>query len=286
LPASARLCPPRRIDGVYRPYFGLFSFQETNNAAREIAAGEDAMSDETIARRKFLLGAGLAGTAVATGLTDAPASAQTPAPDLAAIAANAAADATDARPRLLLNETEHAFVVAAVDTMIPADELSPSGSECGVAVFIDRQLASAWGGGAKLYRAGPFFKGKPEQGYQLPLTPAEFITTGIAAANAWSRKTYGSDFDQLDAGKRVEALKAMEEGKAELENINSRAFFGRLYALTMEGFFSDPIYGGNRNMASWRMLGFPGLPAKYAGLVEEYRDKRYVAEPHSIADFS
>jgi gluconate 2-dehydrogenase gamma chain len=78
----------------------------------------------------------------------------------------------------------------------------------------------------------------------------------------------------------------MEEGKAEFENFSSRAFFARLHALAMEGFFCDPIYGGNRNMASWRMLGFPGLPAKYADLVEEYRDKRYVAEPHSIADFS
>ncbi len=241
------------------------------------------MSDDTIPRRRFLLGAGLAGTAVATGLApETPAHAQ----QLATTEAVAAADAKDAQPRRFLNETEHAFVVAAVDAMIPADELSPSGSDCGVAVYIDRALASAWGGGAKLYRAGPYIKGKPEQGYQLPLTPAEFIAAGIAAANEWSRKTYGKDFDQLDAGNRVEALKAMEEGKAEFDNFNARAFFTRLHALAMEGFFSDPIYGGNRNMVSWRMLGFPGLPANYANLVEEYRDKRYIAEPHSIADFS
>jgi gluconate 2-dehydrogenase gamma chain len=241
------------------------------------------MTDETIPRRKFLLGAGLAGTAVATGLTGAP---PAQAQNLATEVTAAASSARNAQPLLLLNESEHAFVVAAVDTMIPADELSPSGSACGVAVFIDRQLASAWGGGAKLYRAGPYFKGKPEQGYQLSLSPAEFITAGIAAANDWSRKSYGKDFDQLEPDKRIEALKAMEEGKAEFVNFNSRVFFARLYALTMEGFFSDPIYGGNRDMASWRMLGFPGLPAKYADLVEEYRDKRYVAEPHSIADFS
>jgi gluconate 2-dehydrogenase gamma chain len=55
----------------------------------------------------------------------------------------------------------------------------------------------------------------------------------------------------------------------------------------MEGFFSDPIHGGNRNKASWRMLGFPGLPATYADKVDAYRDKPYVvAEPQSIADFS
>ncbi|MGC2133786.1 MAG: gluconate 2-dehydrogenase subunit 3 family protein, partial [Xanthobacteraceae bacterium] len=200
--------------------------------------------------------------------------------------AAAAQAPAQSEPLLYLNETEHAFVVAAADTLIPADELSPSGSDCGCATYIDRQLASAWGGGAKTYRAGPYFKGKPEQGYQLPLTPAEFFSAGIAAANDWSRKTYGRDFDRLDPDKRVEALKAMEEGKAEFSNFNAKAFFGRLHTITMEGFFADPIYGGNRNKASWRMLGFPGLPATYAKVIDEYRDKRYVAEPQSIADFS
>src|SRR5580692_6931822 len=250
------------------------------------------MSDEALPRRKFLVGAGLAGaslagTAVATGLTQsAAADPQTPAAAAAAAANAASPPPQQPEPLLILNETEHAFIVAAVDTLIPADELSPSGSDCGCATYIDRQLAGAWGGGAKTYRAGPYFKGKPEQGYQLALTPAEYFAAGIAAANAWSRKTYGRDFDRLDADKRVEAFKAMEEGKAEFANFNAKAFFSRLLSLTMEGFFADPIYGGNRNKVSWRMLGFPGLPATYANVIDAYRDKRYVAEPQSIADFS
>jgi gluconate 2-dehydrogenase gamma chain len=235
------------------------------------------VTEETIPRRRFLLGAGLAGTAVATGIAQSePAAAQAP----------AAPAAPQPEPQLALNETEHAFVVAAVDTLIPADELSPSGSDCGIATYIDRQLASAWGGGAKMYRAGPFRRGKPEQGYQLPLTPAEFFSAGIAAANEWTRKTYGRDFDRLSPDKRAEALKAMQEGKAAFGDFSSRAFFARLLAMTMEGFFSDPIYGGNRNKAGWRMIGYPGLPATYVNLYEEYRDKPYVVEPRSIADFS
>jgi gluconate 2-dehydrogenase gamma chain len=247
------------------------------------------MTDETIPRRKFLVGAGLtgaglagsglAGTAVTAGLTQPAAADPTPA---SAVSATAPQD----EPLLFLNETQHAFVVAAVDTLIPADELSPSGSDCGIAVYIDRQLASAWGGGAKTYRSGPFIKGKPEQGYQLSLTPAEYFVTGIAAANEWSRKTFGHDFDRLDPDKRIEALKQMQEDNAEFANFSSRAFFARLLTITMEGFFGDPIYGGNRNKASWRMLGFPGLPATYANVIDEYRDKRYVADPQSIADFS
>ena len=48
---------------------------------------------------------------------------------------------------------------------------------------LDRQLAGAWGGGAKMYRSGPFHKGKPEHGYQLALTPREFFAAGVVATN-------------------------------------------------------------------------------------------------------
>jgi len=239
------------------------------------------MSDDTVPRRQFLLGAGLAGTALAAGLASS-AEAQQPVPATAAPVPST----PDAEPYVNLTALEAAFIVAAVDTLIPADELSPSGSDCGVAVFIDRQLGSAWGGGAKMYRVGPFVKGKPEQGYQLALTPREFFAAGIAAANAWTRKTYGKDFDRLASADRVAALKAMEEGKAEFENFASRAFFAQLHGITMAGFFSDPIYGGNRDKIGWKVLGFPGLPATYADKIDAYRDKRYVADPQSIADFS
>ena len=240
------------------------------------------MSEDTLPRRKFLLGAGIAGTAIATGMTDPVEAEQQPATPQAATPS-----APDTEPFVTLTALEAAFITAAVDTLIPADELSPSGSDCGVAIFIDRQLGSAWGGGAKMYRAGPFHKGKPEQGYQLSLTPREFFAAGIEAANAWSRKNHGgNDFDRLAAGDRVAALKAMEDGKAAFDNFDARAFFDQLLSLTMAGFFADPIYGGNRDKVAWKMIGFPGLPAVYADKIDAYRDKRYVVEPQSIADFS
>jgi len=227
-----------------------------------------------IPRRGFLAGAGAASASAAAltaALTTKPAEA-------------AAADPVETW--LVLTAEEVAFFSATSDTMIPKDELSPSGSECGVPSFIDRQLASAFGAGARMYRAGPFHQGTPEQGYQLPLTPRDFFAVGVEATNAWSRKTYGKTFDRLSSEQRIQALKEMEEGKAKFQDFDAKLFFQRLLAITMEGFFSDPIYGGNRNKASWRMLGFPGLPATYADRLEQYRNKRYVAEPQSIADFS
>jgi gluconate 2-dehydrogenase gamma chain len=231
-----------------------------------------------IARRNFLLGAV---TAVAAGLAPtAQVEAQNPP------APPAAAAAPDPEPLLTLTATEHAFFVAAADAIIPADELSPSGSQYGVATFIDRQLAGAYGSGARLYRDGPFPKGKPELGYQLPLTPREFFRAGIAAANDWTRKTYGKDFDRLSHQDRDAALKTMDEGKAPFPGFTSSMFFNALLQITMEGFFADPIYGGNRDMASWKMIGYPGLPATYREEIKTYFGKRYDKPPHSIADFS
>jgi gluconate 2-dehydrogenase gamma chain len=239
------------------------------------------MAEIKLPRREFLKSAGVAGAGVAaaaTGLTACT-------PEAATTASNAPGPAAP-ETRLVLTPEEVAFFSAAVDAMIPADELSPSGTDCGCVIFIDRQLASAWGGGAKMYRSGPYLQGTPEQGYQLPLTPRDFFQAGVLAANEWSKKTYSKAFDALTPEQRAEALAAMEEGKAEFAGFDSKLFFQRLLQLTMEGFFADPIYGGNRNKASWRMLGFPGLPATYADKYDEYRNKRYVAEPQSIADFS
>ena len=241
------------------------------------------MADDTIARRKFLLGAGLAGTAVAAGLAQGAPEAQAQQP---AATSAAAQPASEPPAYLVLTAAEAAFFAAVADTMIPADELTPSGSDCGVVTFCDRQLASAWGGGAKMYRNGPFQKARPEYGYQLPLTPREFFAAGIDATNAWTHKLHGKDFDRLAPKERADALKALEEGKAALGDFNGREFFEALLALVMEGFLSDPIYGGNKNKVSWKMVGFPGLPALYANLIDEYRNKRYAAEPRSIADFS
>jgi gluconate 2-dehydrogenase gamma chain len=233
------------------------------------------MVDETIPRRDFLKGA-MVGTAAALA-TGGAAQAQSPTAP--------APTPVDAEPLLTLTATEYAFIAAAVDTIIPADELSPSGSDCGVAAFIDRQLAGAYGMGARLYRQGPFPKAKPELGYQLALNPREFFRAGIESADAWTQKTYGKEFDRLSEKDREAALKAMEDDKAPFPGFSSKMFFDALLQITMEGFFADPMYGGNRDMAGWKMVGYPGLPATYREEIKTYFGKKYDKPPRSIADF-
>src|SRR5215470_3421753 len=89
-----------------------------------------------------------------------------------------------------LGPEEVAFVEALVNVMCPADGLTPNGVDCGLAVYIDRQLAGGFGKGEKLYSHGPWKAGKPQHGYQLPLTPEQFFKAGLAQANsAASRKS-------------------------------------------------------------------------------------------------
>src|SRR5579862_3651151 len=248
---------------------------------------------DAIARRNFLKSAGLAGTAVALsgGLAhaaDESVTAPVPpaAPATSAPATPVAANPPAPEPLLTLTATEAAFFTTAVDTLIPADNLSLAASDCGVVTFIDRQLAGAWGNGARLYRDGPFLKGKPEHGYQLALTPRDFFRAGIVAANDWTQKTYGKAFDRLTESDREAALQAMETGKAEFAGIAPKDFFEALLGITIEGFFADPIYGGNRDKVGWKMVGYPGLPAVYRDAVDKYRGKKVDLAPQSIADFS
>ena len=108
----------------------------------------------------------------------------------------------------------------------------------------------------------------------------------MVAINGWTHKAYGKDFDRLPSKEREAALKEVEAGKAALDDFDGKQFFEALLQITMEGFFADPIYGGNRDKAGWKLVGYPGLPAVYSTLIDEYRNKRYRVEPQSIADFS
>ena len=205
------------------------------------------MSQPKVGRRALLLLAGgVAGTA------GSPAAAQVP----------AAAAASPAVPvgYTFLKPSEAVFVEAVVTHMIPADELTPDGVELGIATFIDRALAGSWGKGDRLYMHGPWKTGTPNQGYQLPMTPAELYRAGIAQTNARLKLPGG---------------------------LPARAFFDVVYQTVMEGMFADPIYGGNRDKAAWKMVGFPGVMANNAQNIAIFNDgRRFPNEPVSIADMS
>ena len=145
-------------------------------------------------------------------------------------------------------------------------------------------MAGSYGKGDRLYLEGPFPEGTPQQGYQLRMTPAELIRAGIADVNNYAREKYKNTFDLLSAMDRVSVMSDLDGRKVDLPTVPTDTFFSLVLQLTVEGYFADPMYGGNKNKASWKMIGFPGATAMYADKIEPFRNKPYTAEPMSIQD--
>ena len=183
-----------------------------------------------------------------------------------------------------LLEPEVRFLDAAVARLIPADDLGPGAKEAGVTYYIDQQLVSVWGSHGRNYRAGPWPEGTPQQGFQSRLTPREIYRAAIRDTNTHCSKQHGKIFEFLTPAQQDEILRGLEDGKIELQSVSAKLFFELLMRNTEEGFFADPMYGGNRDKVGWKLIGFPGIAASaYAERVED-RDMPYRAEPVSILD--
>lgn len=161
---------------------------------------------------------------------------------------------------------ERTFVEAATSRIIPTDDDGPGAREADVITFIDRQLAGFYGNGQRWYMQGPWPSGLPTQGYQSQYAPAGLYRVSIRIINDWCRENRdGRVFPELDEAEQDEVLTMLEEEEITSEEVPLATFFEILKENTIEGFFADPIYGGNRDMVAWRYVGFPG--ARY-----DYRD--------------
>ena len=238
--------------------------------------------EELSGRRRFLKSVLAIG---AVGLPNAEASGQshTHGPTHVAQAAAASPPAREPRAYMYLTAPEVAFIDAAVARLIPADELGPGAKEAGVTYFIDQQLLGAYGTMAKQYRQGPWAEGTPQQGYQSPLTPQEIYRVAIRETNLHCAGQYGKTFDELAPEQQDLVLRGLDEGTLALASVPARLFFILLLTNTQEGFFADPVYGGNRDKIGWKLVGFPGVAAVYTEHVDKH-GVPYRVEPVSIAD--
>ena len=165
---------------------------------------------------------------------------------------------------------EWEFVLAAVSRLIPAEGPGPGGIEAGVPEFIDRQMELPYGHGSFFYLKGPFHPDSPATlGYQLRYTPREIYRAGIEDANAAARAAHSMEFARLDAGRQDQFLESMEKGTLEFPTVPAAALFGQLLENVREGYFSDPIHGGNRDMVAWRWIGFPGARADFTDWIDQ-----------------
>lgn len=233
------------------------------------------MSTTAPPRRIFLKQLATASGAVAIGV--------------AARAGNAAPAAEPPVGYQSLSPEEGAFTEALLNIMCPADRLTPNGVDCGLASFFDRQLAGGFGRGDRLYRQAPVRTGKPQAGYQLPLTPEQFYKAGVAATQAACSTRFGVKFEELDTARADAFLQELAAGKIEGGRVPLGQWFNELvYPLFTQACYADPLYGGNRGKVFWKLIGYPGLPAFHTQNMVTFRGKPFpgAADPKSIQDFS
>ncbi len=179
---------------------------------------------------------------------------------------------------------EAATVEAFVDRLIPTDDLSPGGKDCGCAVYIDRQLAGPYGRFEGYYMSGPFQQGTKQQGPQSATTPAMQYRQALAALDKACRDKYaGRAFADLADGQKDDVIKGLEDGSLKLDGADSQDFFKLILKDTQTGFLADPIYGGNKDMASWKMIGFPGAHYDYRDWIDRH-NKPVTLPPIGIAN--
>jgi gluconate 2-dehydrogenase gamma chain len=163
---------------------------------------------------------------------------------------------------------------ALADRIIPPDPETPGGKDAGCAVFIDRQLAGPYGRRAGHYNRPPFMSGLKSQGEQGEKDPAQRYRDGLAALDKYCRATFsGKEFAELADNDKDEVLKGLESGKTKLDSADGKEFFELVLKDMKMGFFADPLYGGNRDLVAWKMIGYPGARYNYLDWIERHNER-------------
>ncbi|MFC4023658.1 gluconate 2-dehydrogenase subunit 3 family protein [Oceanobacillus longus] len=172
------------------------------------------------------------------------------------------------------NRADFDLLGQATERIFPEDENGPGAIGLGVPYYIDHQLAGKWGINAKDYRQGPFFEGELNQGYQSQLKYHQIYDLGIEAIEKYSQATFNEGFTALDGEKQDEVLVAFENDEVDIPGIKSSFFFNILRQSTLEGAYSDPLYGGNKDMQGWKMKEYPGVQMSYSD--EQVASKEFI----------
>lgn len=184
---------------------------------------------------------------------------------------------------LSLDETR--FIEVLVNILCPADALTPSGVDCGLAAYFIAQLDGAFGDGARRYLRGPAREGTPQHGGGGTLTPRAWFSAGRAALDAACVARHGHGFAALSADDANAVLLGLGDGSVASHEISLATWFDELvYPLFVQACFADPIHGGNKDAVFWKMIGYPGLPADYGEDFVRYRGRPYPGLVRTIED--
>jgi gluconate 2-dehydrogenase gamma chain len=225
-----------------------------------------------LSRRKFIvntgyvLGGAVLGGAVGNLIKKSP-QAATPQPSTSPPPASEPKNYN--RALMFFNQAQFGIVDAATERIFPADANGPGAKALGVAFFIDHQLAGSWGLNAKEYMGPPFFVGEKVQGYQGRLKRREMFEIALQEMENYSQSKYTKSFTDLTGEEQDVLLKAFETDEVKLTTVSPSGFFKMLRTSTLEGAYSDPLYGGNMDMNGWKMRNYPGNQMSYIDVIDK-----------------
>lgn len=186
-----------------------------------------------------------------------------------------------AKARMFFTRFEDFQVLEQATEMIyPEDDNGPGAIQLGVPYFIDKQLAGQWGENSNDYRQGPFTN---ESIDESSLTRGQIFLLGIRKVNEYSNEQYEEDFIDTSADNKIKILQDFEKDNVETAVIKSSIFFELLRKATFEGAYSDPLYGGNKNMEGWKMKEYPGPVMSYEDMIED--SEFILKDPISLTDY-
>lgn len=186
------------------------------------------------------------------------------------------------------DEAETMDAIAA--RLIPGSAADPGAREACVPAYIDHKLASFESFSTPTYFRPPFAKPVkhatgpqphateailvdakelPRYGFQGSTTPQDAYRKGLASLDKVSGKRHGRHFAELDEATQTKLLADLEDGKVAGFK-KSKDFFAMILEDVYEGMFSDPVYGGNRDLAGWKLVGYPGAQRAYTAYELEH----------------
>jgi len=291
-----------------------------SNSEHEPVAVDDqerpAPNHRAVTRRLFLkgstaavasAGAAAIGTAAAIDQRSTKAQDATPSPSVPGHGSMPGMG-TDERPIQFFNIHEAQTVDALVSRIMPGTTDDPGAHEAGVVFYIDGQLGGTnLGYTLKTYTQGPFpvvteqpvsveaassrdiydYVSLPADqisryGFQSVMSPQEIYRAGIGYVDNYSQSKFNKDFIDLSADQQDQVLTDMEAGEPSgFEGPSAQAFFTQLRNQTIEGMFSDPMYGGNRDMVGWALIGYPGAQRNYTP--DDIKNSDFTRGPQSLA---
>lgn len=179
---------------------------------------------------------------------------------------------------------------AATECVFPEDDNGPGAIGLNVPYFIDKQLAGLWGINGQDYRAGPFQpQASQDPGHVQPhpeqsaMNRGAIFLNGLRKLNEVSEKRFGKRFESANEEQQIQILQAFENDDIDMVGVAASDFFTLLRQTTLEGAYSDPLYGGNKNMRGWKMKEYPGAQASYSAVIEQ--DEFVKLGPISLTDY-